>query len=187
MLKTLLVSIWSLNSSNYELWYNTVNGLPTVWNLSFLLARVHISALLRGIKFYWLLMQNLSAKIFFFFPVHWQRANLERQVLRRRLGSIFYQLTEESNRWRLGDKRECYLCAMLSPLSEKDKLDYFFRFSKFRQMFPFVQVVRLLFNFHTCLNTKTFLSLSLSLSLSLCVFVCVRMLGGASVSHAFPS
>ena len=40
---------------------------------------------------------------------------LEWQVLRERLGSIFYQLTEESNPVRLGEKRKRYLCAVPSP------------------------------------------------------------------------
>ena len=48
--------------------------------------------------------------------VRWLRTNLEWQVLRRRwLDTIFYQLTEESNPGRLGEKREHYLCAMPSP------------------------------------------------------------------------
>ena len=41
---------------------------------------------------------------------------LEGQVLRKRLSSIFYQLTEESYQGRLGEKREPNLCAMPPPM-----------------------------------------------------------------------
>ena len=53
---------------------------------------------------------------------------LERQVLRERLGSIFYQLTEELNPGRLGEKHERYLCAMPSPCCLF--VDYFFHLKK---------------------------------------------------------
>ena len=48
--------------------------------------------------------------------VRCRQTNFRTAGSQRKMGSIFFQWSEDSNPGRLGGKRECYVCAMPSPL-----------------------------------------------------------------------